>query len=67
MARQEEVLYAYLAITNHSLVLIQVDFGIQRLVYYIIESLQDAETRYFHVKKNILALVHTTRKLSHYF
>ena len=25
------------------------------------------ETRYYHVEKAILALVHTTRKLSHYF
>ena len=39
--RQEEVLYAYLVVTNHavSLVLIQVDFEVQRLVYYIRKSL----------------------------
>ena len=66
---QEEVLYAYLVVTNHavSLVLIQVDSGVQRLVYYVSKSLQDVETRYSHVEKAILALVHATRKLPHYF
>ena len=66
---QEEVLYAYLVVTNHavSLVLIQVDSEVQRLVYYIRKSLQDAETRYSHMEKAILALVHITRKLPHYF
>ena len=60
----EEVLYAYLAVTNHavSLVLIQVDSGVQNPVYYVSKSLQDAETRYSHVEKAILALVHATRK-----
>ena len=66
---QEEVLYAYLAITNHvvSLILVQVDFGVQRIVYYVSKSLQDAKTRYPHVEKAILALVHATKKLPYYF
>jgi len=67
--RQEEVLYAYLAVTNHvfSLFLIRVDFGVQRLVYYVRKSLQDVETRYSYVEKAILTLIHATRKLPHYF
>ena len=67
--RQEEILYAYLVATNHavSLVLIRVDSGVQRLVYYVSKSLQDAETRYSHVEKSILALIRATRKLTHYF
>ena len=66
---QEEILYAYLAVTNHavSLVLIRVDSRVQRLVYYVSKSLQDVETRYSHVEKAILALICATRKLTHYF
>ena len=65
---QEEILYAYLAVTNHavSLVLIRVDSRVQRLVYYVSKSLQDAEMRYSHVEKAILALICATRKLTHY-
>ena len=39
--RQKEILYAYLAITNHAvnLVLIWVNSGVQRLVYYVSKSL----------------------------
>ena len=67
--RQEEILYAYLAVTNHAvnLILIRVDFRVQRPIYYVSKSLQDAATRYFHVEKDILTLVHATRKLSYYF
>ena len=36
-------------------------------VYYINKTLVDAETRYLPLKKLVLALVHTTRKLPHYF
>ena len=66
---KEEVFYAYLIVTNHevSLVLIWVYSGVQRPVYYISKSLQDAETRYSHVEKAILALIHVIKKLPHYF
>ena len=66
---KEEVFYAYLIVTNHavSLVLIWVDSGVQRPVNYINKSLQDAETRYSHVEKAILALIHVIKKLPHYF
>ncbi|XP_075636608.1 uncharacterized protein LOC142608825 [Castanea sativa] len=66
---QEEVLYAYLVVTNHaiSLVLIWVDSGVQRRMYYVRKSLKDAEMRYSHVEKAVLALIHATKKLSHYF
>ena len=36
-------------------------------VYYISKTLVDIETRYLLLEKLALALVHTTRKLSHYF
>ena len=36
-------------------------------MYYLSKTLVDAETRYLLLKKMALALVHATRKLSHYF
>ena len=61
----DEVLFAYIAIALHaiSLVLIRVDNGIQRPVYYVSKSLNEAEVRYLPLEKAILAVVHTTRKL----
>ena len=65
----EEVLFAYIAIAPHafSLVLIRVDDGMQRLVYYVRKSLHEVEIRYLPLEKAILVVVHTTRKLLHYF
>ena len=40
---------------------------VQWPVYYISKTLIDAETWYLLLEKLALALVHTTRKLSHYF
>ena len=64
-----EVLFAYIAVTPHavSLVLIQIDDGKQQPVYYMSKSLHDAEIRYLPLEKAILAVVHGTRKLLHYF
>ena len=36
-------------------------------MYYISKTLVDAETRYLPFEKLVLALVHATRKLPHYF
>ena len=65
----DEVLFAYIAVAPHavSLVLIRVDDGKQRPVYYVRKSLHDAEIRYLPLEKAILAMVHGTRKLPHYF
>ena len=65
----DEVLFAYIAVAPHavSLVLIRVDGGRQRSVYYVSKSLHDAEIRYLPLEKAILAVVHGTRKLPHYF
>ena len=65
----DEVLFAYVAVAPHavSLVLIRVDSGIQRLVYYVSKSLHEAEVRYLPLEKAILVVVHATRKLPHYF
>ena len=65
----DEVLFAYIAVVSYavSLVLIQVDNGVQRPVYYVSKSLHEAEVRYLLLEKAILAVVLGTRKLSHYF
>ena len=65
----DEVLFAYIAIALYaiSLMLIQVDNGIQRPVYYVNKSLNEANVHYLPLEKAILAMVHATRKLPHYF
>ena len=65
----DEVLFAYIVVAPHavSLVLIRVDSGIQRPVYYMSKSLYEAEVRYLPLGKAILEVVHATRKLPHYF
>ena len=65
----DEVLFAYIAIAPYavSLVLIRVDSDIQRSVYYVSKSLHEAEVHYLPLEKAILAVVHITRKLPHYF
>jgi len=51
----DEVLFAYIAVAFHvvSLVLIRVDNGIQRPVYYMSKSLHEAEVRYLPLEKAI--------------
>ena len=65
----DEVLFACIAVALYaiSLVLIRVDSGIQQPVYYVSKSLNEAEMRYLPLEKAILAVVHATRKLPHYF
>ena len=64
-----EVLFAYIAVALYaiSLMLVRVDSGIQRPAYYVSKSLNEAEVRYLPLEKAILAVVHATRKLPHYF
>ena len=70
MSRPEvdDVLFAYIAIASHavSLVLIRVDSGVQRPVYYVSKSLHEAKVRYLPLEKAILVVVHGTRKFPHY-
>ena len=70
MSRPEmdEVFFAYIAVATHavSLVLVRVDSGVQRLVYYVSKSLHEAEVRFLPLEKAILVVVHATRKF-HYF
>ena len=63
-----EDLFMYLSISNHAVsAMLLKDRGVQQLVYYISKTLVDAETSYLPLEKLVLALVHATRKLPHYF
>ena len=66
---KEEALFAYVVVASHAviLVLIRVDNGIQMLVYYVSKLLHDTEVRYLPLEKAILAMVHATHNLPHYF
>ena len=63
-----EDIFIYLSVSDHAMnVMLLRDRGVQQLVYYISKTLVDAETRYLPLEKLVLALVHATRKLPHYF
>ena len=66
---KDEVLFANIVVTCHtvSLVLVRIEARVQKLIYYVSKSLQEAGTYYLPLKKAILAIVHVTRKLPHYF
>ena len=53
----DEVLFAYIVVASYavSLLLIQVDCGIQRPVYYVSKSLHKAKVRYLPLEKAILS------------
>ena len=65
----DEVLFAYIVVALYtiSFVLIRVGSGIQRPVYYVSKSLNEAEVRYLLLEKAILVVVHAIRKLPYYF
>ena len=65
----DEVLFAYIVVAPYaiSLVLIRVDGGVQRPVYYVSKSLHEAEVHYLPLEKAIMAVVLGTRKLPYYF
>ena len=67
--KEEEVLFAYIVVASHavSLVLIRVNDGVQRPIYYVSKSLHEANVRYLSLEKAILVVVHATRKLPHFF
>ena len=62
-------MFTYVAVAPHAvnLVLVQVDSGIRMPVYYVSKSLHEVEVHYLPLEKAILAIVHITRKLPHYF
>ena len=67
--KADEVLFAYIVMASNavSLVLIRVDSDVQRPVYYVSKLLHETEVCYLLLEKVILAVVHSTCKLPHYF
>ena len=67
--KKEKVFFAYIAVTCHavSLVLVRMETGVRKLVYFVSKSLQEVEIHYLPLEKAILAIVHATRKFPHYF
>ena len=65
----DEVLFAYIAVAPYAviLVLIRVDCGVQRSIYYVNKLLHEAEVCYLPLEKAILTVVLGTHKLPHYF
>ena len=58
----------YLSISEHTIsTMLLRDQGVQQPVYYISKTLVNAETRYLPLEKLVLAKVHATWKLPHYF
>ena len=64
-----EDLYLYLSVENEALasVLVREDKEEQSPIYYISKVLRGSELRYPKMDKLALALVHTSKKLRHYF
>ena len=56
----DEVFFAYIMVAPYavSLVLIQINGGIQRPIYYVRKSLHEVEVCYLPLEKAILAVVH---------
>ena len=63
-----EDLLMYFSMSEHAInVVLLRDQGVQQPMYYVSKTLVDVETRYLPLEKLVLALVHATRKLPHYF
>ena len=64
----KEDLFMYLSVSDHAVsVMLLKDQGVLHPIYYISKTLVNAETRYLPLEKLVFALVHATRKLTHYF
>ena len=66
---EDEVLFTYIVVALHavSLILVRDENVMQRPVYYVNKSLHEVEVRSLPLERAILAVVHATRKLLHYF
>ncbi|MBN8152325.1 hypothetical protein J0J37_22375, partial [Vibrio vulnificus] len=64
-----EHLFMYLGVGEATLsaVLLKKEAQVDKPIYYVSKVLQDAESRYSHVDKVVLALIMTSRKLRPYF
>ena len=68
-AEDGEELFLYLAVTDVAVssVLIRLEKGIEKPVYFLSKTLLDAETRYSQLEKLALSLVYSAQRLRPYF
>lgn len=66
---ENDDLFLYLEVTDLvvSSILVSEDEGIQWLVFYSSRTLNDEETRFLKLEKQVLALVNASRKLKSFF
>ena len=64
-----ETLYMYLVVIDHavSAILLKLDQGVQKPIFYVSKTLVEAETCYLPLEKATLAIIHAIRRLPHYF
>ena len=64
-----ETLYMYLVVSDHavSVVLLKLDQGVQKPIFYVSKTLMEAETRYLPLEKAALAIIYAIRRLPYYF
>ena len=67
--KEEEVLFADIVVASHAIneLLVRVEDGVQRPVYYMSKLLHVAKVRYLLLEKAILDVVHAMRKVPYYF
>lgn len=55
--------------TNHavSVILLRLDQGVQKPIFYVNKTLVEAETHYLPLEKAALAIIHIVQRLPHYF
>ena len=59
----------FVVVSDHavSTVLLRQHEGVRKPIHYLSKTLMDVEMWYLPLEKMVLALVHATRKLPHYF
>ena len=64
-----ETLYMYLAVTDHAMsaVLLKLDQGVRKPIFYVSKTLVETETRYLPLEKAALAIIHVIWRLPHHF
>ena len=64
-----ETLNMYLVVTDHavSAILLKLDQGVQKPIFYVSKTLVEAETCYLPLEKATLAIIHAIQRLPHYF
>ena len=57
----------YLVVNDHAMsaILLRLDLGIQKLIFYISKTIVEAQMRYLPLEKAALAVIHAVQRLPH--